>query len=210
MAAATITKKSGKAKLRSSQLPTKRSINLAGVGEKPIDLRIAIPATILIVVAAALLSKFAVVDRLVAVAEAEHEVAVLQREVDDGYAKIRSFGELTDRYAHYTYSDMTREEVERVDRLKAIEMMRRVVLPKATVDSWAIVENTLTMTITSSTLQEINGIREELNDEPIVTFVNISTAATGNLSYRDYYDENDIVTAQLTVYLLNQAEEAGV
>jgi len=209
-------------KISRGHLPTKRSINLAGVGEKSINLKIAIPAIILIVAAAALLSKFAVVDRLIAQSEAEHEVAVLQSQVDAGYARIDSFGELVETYAHYTYSGMTREEVERTDRIAVIEMIQRDVLPSALVGAWSITGNQLTISIIGNTLQEINLIAQKLEQEELVDYCTVTTASTNSLySYNGYYvgyysyygyqlrEGVDSVTAQVTIYLKSATEVIG-
>ena len=85
---------------RKGSLPVKRVINLAEVDKKTIDLRIAIPAILLILAAAFLFGKFAVADRLIAVSRAEGEVAAAQRELDAAYRRLDSFGELSDLYAH--------------------------------------------------------------------------------------------------------------
>ena len=90
-------------------LPTKRTINLAVVGEKPLNMLVAVPAIVVIILAAALVSKFTVVDRLMAVNRAQAEVAALQADVDAGYEAIADYGDLVDEYAHYTLSGMTEE-----------------------------------------------------------------------------------------------------
>jgi len=184
------------------RLPDKRSINLAEAGIKRIDLRIAIPAIILIIVAAALFSKFAVIDRLVAVSKAEAEVAELQRRVNDGYARMASFADINDLYAHYTYSYMTEEELERTDRVQIIDMLNRVVLPTAPIDSWSVTGNKMTVMMSGNTLEEINKIMQALMLEDIVDYCTINTATT-----KDKNDKSDNVSAQITIYLIKVSEE---
>ncbi len=60
-------KKSKAKKPSRGHLPVKRTINLIGINEKPIDIKLAIPGIILILIAAFLIGKFAVADRLIAV-----------------------------------------------------------------------------------------------------------------------------------------------
>ena len=84
------------------KLPVKRSINLAMTDEKPVNLKVGIPAFILILVAAFAFGKFAVADRLLEVSRAEAEVAALRSELNAAYDRLNSFGELTEIYAHYT------------------------------------------------------------------------------------------------------------
>ncbi len=189
------------------RLPVKRTINLATVGEKPVNPFIAVPAIVLIVVAAALFSKIAVIDRMVKVSQAQAEVSYLQSQIDAGYERIESFGELVEEYAHYTYSGMTEEELQRVDRDDVMEMLQRVVLPEAQVETWTLVGNELNLPITDTTLQKINLLVQQLNQEPMVDFCTVSTAATNDRNGSQVVsDANARVTAQVTVYL-KQVEE---
>ena len=127
------------------KLPVKRSINLAMTDEKPVNLKVGIPAFILILVAAFAFGKFAVADRLLEVSRAEAEVAALRSELNAAYDRLNSFGELTEIYAHYTYSGMTQEEISRADRASAIALIRRVILPRGQVSNWTLSGNVLTL-----------------------------------------------------------------
>ena len=199
-------KKKNKA-LSPRRLPTKRTINLAVVGEKPLNLLVAVPAILVILVAAGLLSKFAVVDRLTAVSRAQAEVASLQASLDAGYEAIEGYGDLVDEYAHYTLSGMTEEELQTVDRTEVISMLQRVVLQRAKVGSWTITGNRLDLPITGATLQQINMIVQQLEEEDLVDFCTVSTAATSDTdSRRQMISENTVVTAQVIVYLNPLAE----
>ena len=73
------------------KLPVKRSINLAMTDEKPVNLKVGIPAFILILVAAFAFGKFAVADRLLEVSRAEAEVAALRSELNAAYDRLNSF-----------------------------------------------------------------------------------------------------------------------
>lgn len=180
-------------------LPVKRSINLAAVGQKPFNVKLAVPAVILIVLAAVLFSKFAVADRLAAVSEARQKLAVVQRQLDEGYAEIKSYDGLSETYAHYTYSGMTEEELGRADRIEVLGLIERIVLPKAKVGSWSVTGNQLIMVITGSTLQDINVIAQELEEDELVDFCTVTTAETKSENRAE--SENSAVTAKVTVYL---------
>ncbi len=183
------------------KMPVKRSINFIGVGEKRIQVGLAVPAIILILLAAAALSKFAVVDRLIAVSKAEQGVSRLRIELNDAYKTLESYGELADEYAHYTISAMTREELTRVDRSQVVELIQRVILPTTTSGTWTLTGNQLSLSITGKTLQEINLLVQSLNEEELVDFCTVRTAATDD-EYYDNLDEYSTVTAQLSVYLV--------
>ena len=183
-------------------LPTKRDINLALVGQKKVNVFVAIIAFVLILAAAAVFSKFAVIDRLEKVSQAEREAAELHRQVNDGYERIAGYGELSDKYAHYTYSEMTNEELSRVDRIRIIDMLERIVAPQATIGTWSVKGNQLTVSLTAGTLQEINVISGQLSDETIVDYCTVRTATSG----QGRNEPQNSVTAQITVYLKSDEE----
>lgn len=189
--------------------PTKRSINLMGVGEKPLNLKVAIPSVILILVLAVIISKFAVVDRMVAVSRAEQKLANTKSTLDAGYAAIAGYGELTDKYAHYTYSDMTQEELTRPNRVAVMDMLRRIILPNLILDSWSVSERTLNITVTGETLEKINRIAQQLREDSMVNFCSVNTAIQySDIDGRVIRDDLGLVTAKITVYLSAQEEVA--
>ena len=192
---------------RKGTIPVKRVINLAEVDKKTIDLRIAIPAILLILAAAFLFGKFAVADRLIAVNRAEGEVAAAQRELDAAYRRLDSFGELTELYAHYTYSGMNDEEIHRTDRAEILNLLRNVVLPDVEVSAWNVKGNELNITMTAGTLEEINHTVQKVNGNELVDFCTVSNAKTNENKRtvtRGDREETVIetsVTAQVVAYL---------
>lgn len=201
----------GKAKrVKTRDLPTKRSINLAAVGvKKPIRVKSAVPLIVIVVVAALILGKFAVLDRLLAVSRAESEVASLQTQLSSAYHKLESFGEMSEEYAHYTYEDMTDEELARTDRVEVLDLIQRVVLPQASLSGWTITENLLTLDISQASLQEINLLAQQLNGEPLVNFTTVHTAATNDKRNDAEQTVYSKVDGQILVYLNSTATEEG-
>lgn len=196
-------------KTKKIKYPVKRTINLIGAGEKPIRIKIAAPAILLIVFIAAIFSKFAVVDRLIAVSRAEAKVSEVQQQLNAGYDKIDSYGELTETYAHYTYSGMTEEELAKVDRTDVLHLMERVVFPYATVSSWSISGNEMTIMLTGSTLQKINTIVQELEKDDMVDYCTVTTAMTNSYQSSIWNDRpvDEDVTAQVTIYFKAMEED---
>lgn len=190
-------------------LPTKRTVNLAGTGKKSVKVGVLIPALIVISAAAFLFSKFAVIDRFITVSEAEARVADVEMQISMGEAKIESFGELTDIYAHYTFSGMTEEEMGRVSRVDVVDLIRNVIVPEAYVESFSVSENKLVVSVTDDTLQDINVIAQTLQKEPIVSFCTVTTAATNDrdLSYVKAVEDAGLVTAEINVFLVLPVEE---
>ena len=211
MAALTLNKPVKGATKGRVKLPVKRSINLAGAGEKPLNLKIGVPAIILILIAAVALGKFGVADRLTALNRANAEVNTLNSRLEQVYKKIDQYSELEEKYAHYTYTGMTDEELSRVDRTETVKMIERVVLPSSKLSSWSISGNQLTLTVTAETLQEVNLMAQRLEEEEIVSYCQVTQAATDKHEYygssgtqSDGEDaENAIygITANVTAFL---------
>ena len=192
-------KKKGSVKRR--QMPVKRSINLAVIDEKKMRFGLAIPAILLILVAAAAFSKFLVLDRMAEVSAAQAEVSRLQAKIDQGYDELAGFDDLADLYAHYTYSGFTPEELNRSDRVAVLRLIRSVVLPRAEVSSWSLTSNTLTINLNAETLQEINLLVQQLEAEDMVDFCTVNTANTKENQRRVQTTDLGIVKARVLVYL---------
>jgi len=194
--------KSGGKGVKRGNLPTKRSINLAATEEKSVNFKIGIPAIILILAVAFAIGKFAVADRLVAVSKAEAQVSALQSELNAAYDRLNSFGDLNEIYAHYTYSGMTKDEISRADRASAIEMIRRLILPRGRVSSWTLSGNVLTVNLTVDDLRTVNRAVQDIESADNVNFCTVNTASTTDKSGAE------AVNARITIYL-NSAEEVA-
>ena len=193
-------------KLSYKSLPKKRSINLAAVGENKIKISRLVIGVIVVLIAAGLIGKFAVYDRYAKLYEKQSEVAVLQQQVDYGYQRIASFGDLSDEYAHYTYAGMTAEELDLADRVDILAMIQEDVLSELYLNSWSISGNRLELNVSGSTLQQINLIAKSLQEnETMVDYTTVNTASTNNSS-----SSRGDVTATITVFLNGPREEAAL
>lgn len=188
-------------------LPTKKDINLAVIGEQHMNVLVALPAILLILLAAALFSKFLVYDRMQEVSAAWREVSRLQDQLDAGYEELADYAELAELYAHYTFSGMTDEEKERIDRVEVLSLIDRLILPQAGVENLTINGNKMTLNMSGNTLQEINLLVQKLEADPVVDFCSVTTAVSkGENNVPVEYDENTIVTARVIVYLKSTSE----
>ena len=165
-----------KGKGRRGRMPVKRSINLALADEKKIPLIKAIPAIILIVILAVLFSKFLVADRLIEMSRAADYAAQLRKDVDMAMKEIKSYGDIEETYAHYTFSGMTEEEMSLVDRTEVVELINTVLTTGDTQKTWTVSGNILTIEITGNSLDEINRLTSKIEESPIVDSCTITTA----------------------------------
>ncbi|MCR5825205.1 MAG: hypothetical protein K6G54_01435 [Oscillospiraceae bacterium] len=192
-------------KLTKKNIPVKRSINLAHAGEKKRNYSLAVLSLILLVLCLGLFSKYAVYDRILAVDRAQAEVANVQRQIDNGYAAIDSYGELAIKYAHFTYSGMTEAELSLADRVAVLEMLNRLVLPTNYVESWTLQGNLLTLYISGNTLQELNLVTQLLEKDDLVDYCTVTTASTNDMD-NIVVDAFAEVTAQLQIHLKSSEE----
>lgn len=187
-----------KRRIARGHLPVKRSINFVTVGEKPIDWRVAIPSIALIILCAGLVSKVAVIDRFAALAAAQRRVHEIQRQIDEKTYELEHLEDISFDYAHYTISDMTDEEKGRVSRVIVMDVVQRVILPTAPLDTWNLSGNELTMKISSTPMKDLTAMAELLRAEPSVqdcVMMTYSTTVTetGNVA------TVETATADLTV-----------
>ncbi len=179
-------------------LEPKHILNLANYDKKKLSLPKFILILVLILAAVVLFAKFLVIDRFVELDRTQAEASALQSQINANYAQIRELSGVTEEYAHYTYSGMTADELALVSRVDVMDMIGRVILPYASVSSWTLQGNTLVMSVYNTTLNRLNQIVSVVNQEPIVNYSFMQSAATVNS--RDEILSSE-VAAQLTVYL---------
>lgn len=198
-------------------MPSKRTINLAPIGVKKIDLRLAAGGILLILLLASAFGKFLVADRLNAVIRAEGEVTALQSDIQGAYRRIAGYGDLEAEYAHYTYSGMTKEELAMADRAEVVRMVQKETGEAARLISWNLSGNLLTLSVAASDLQDINRMVKNLGEFEIVDLCSVTTAVKEDLQVPGAYagvpeelaGADHIVRANILVYLKSAGEEAG-
>lgn len=206
MATATKTrnKKSG-ALRRRGPIPSKRTINLATLGEKPVRMGLAIPGIILVLLAAAVFAKFLVIDRLNEVSDAQNVVSGLQSQINSGYKELADFDDLSNLYAHYTYSGFTSEELNRTDRVQVLELIRNMIIPYSTISSWTLTGNSFTADLSAESLQQINLIVQQLEAQDLVAYCTVNTANASD-NTRDTALDPNVVRARVSAFLNSGTE----
>ena len=158
------------------KIPDKKTINLATVGVTKINPLHALPGVLIVIVLAAVFSKYAVVDRLTVMYAAEAGATQAEQQLKAAQKKLESFGELESEYAHYTYTGMTDEELSLANRADVISLVERVVLPSDLTISWSLSGNKLSLTVTAETLQDINLLVQEIENDPLVSYCTVVSA----------------------------------
>ena len=195
--------------------PTKDKINFAEIDITPMKIEVMAPAIVAIIIVACLLSKFLVVDRLIAYNKQAAEVASMESELQAAYDKIDSYSDMEDKYAHYTYSGMTPDEMALQDRVAVVELINKYILTKAEVGAWTITGNEVNIPITGVSFQEVGAIAAELEKDDMVDHCEV-VAATTNDNGTVYNSSSSTITvvngvggatAQVTIYLNDVGEE---
>ena len=182
-----------------AQFPVKRSINFMTAGVKPLRITDTIPYILVSFLAVILVGKFAIVDRFQRVYEEQEKVAELQQSLALAYRTLDRYEDLSELYAHYTYSGMTATELSLASRVEVMNLIERYITPSAEVTSWRVSGNSLTVTISSSTLQAVNLMTQQVENDPLVSFCSVTTAAT--VSDNDRIRTEEYVNAQMIIYL---------
>ena len=189
-------------------MPQKRSINLALVGVERIDPKLALAGSLIVLLLAAMFSKFLVADRLAAMNRESAQVAALRTQLSQEYDKVASFGSIADEYAHYTYSGMTEEELSLVDRADVIRMIKEGTENNREVESWSLRGNVVTLTVSGRDLQEINQLARRLEQFDLVNTCTVTAASKEEIQAQGSSgpeDGSSVVRANIIVFL--QSEE---
>ena len=176
-------KKSEENKVR-GRLPVKKSINIAAVGQKKTRLAVALPLFLFALAVIAVFTKFLVMDRLEAVDREEQRVRELRTQLSAANTELEGFGELKEEYAHYTFADMTEEELQRVERSDVVELLERIVISRASLSSWSVRQNQLTLAVTLDTLQDTSELVQLLNEDARVDYATVKSAVTNEIKPR--------------------------
>ena len=178
--------------------PTKREINLAGVTEKGMDIKTAAAAIVLIIVAATIFSIFGVGGRFAKLAAAEREAADAQRQLDQAYETLAGYEMTQEEYAHYTFENMTEEELSQVEREDVLRLLDAKVIGRCEVEYWSVSDNVLQLRIVGSTLEQVNRILQDLISDDLVSYGTVSMAQKED---REETGSNTNVTADIEILL---------
>ena len=163
-------------KLKKGKVPSKTYINVLVKRKQAFSLEKRLPVIIIVVIIAAILCKFTVVDRFTSVMTESGRLSRLQEELNVTKEQIGSLEDVDDLYAHYTTSGMTEEELSRVDRTKAMKLIDKAFLHGNKSKSWNLTGNVMTLEVVGPSLRELNELAEQLEENPIVERCVISSA----------------------------------
>ena len=156
----------------------KTTINLVMDDRPKTNWAMAVPGIILILLAALLVGKFAVADRLKKQAEAEGRVAALEQQKEEGLAAIEASGELASKYYHYTWSGISEDERNQISRVWIADLIGLIGTYNIEVKSCTVNGMEMGVVVSAEKLQTISRLMETLREVPIVSACSVTTAQT--------------------------------
>lgn len=166
-------------RIKNSQVPVKRTLNLVLREEKQVDPARMLPAILAAVVLLALVGKFGVADRFAAVQAARDRAADVQDQYLALLAEDADYDEVVAEYNRYSFGGMTDEEKVVADRAQVLDLIEQQLLLSADIASVELNGNELNVEMSGITLEDAAAILARLNTSDLVSGVTVYTAGTG-------------------------------
>ncbi len=154
----------------------KYTINFAHVGEKRLHPAAAATIAAGLVLCALAVAKFGVIDRFEALQKSVEELEELRNEVENGKAELASGDATAEEYAHYTWSGMTDEECEQIERIRIGALLNYIATQGASVKSASLSGTLLTVSVTADSLETISQLTASIEEQDIVESCTVTTA----------------------------------
>lgn len=187
-------------KLSRGKMPTKTSINLVPKKESILSTRQGVTSVIIGTLIVVVLVAFLIVRPIAGLVLTNAKVNKLTEDLDAVNAQIASMSAIEEEYAHYTYEDMTPEEMGRVDRVKIMKLVKDSLIAGGVARSWSLSGNVMTFEVSGASLSELNQIAAALEKESIVERCVIENANKGGTTN---------VVVNFVIYLQKSAEEGN-
>lgn len=152
-------------KKKAVQMPSKKTMNFAR-RQSNFNPKKVIPIILVILIVAAVLVKFGIMDPLDKKTAAYSELSYKQVQLAALNAKLADYEELEQEYGRYSYGWMNETEVSLVSRIDALNLVEKQIANKAVIKNMAVNNNVLTLNIKGITLKEASDMvaKLEMND----------------------------------------------
>ena len=154
-------------KKKAVQMPSKKTMNFAR-RQSNFNPKKVIPIILVIVIVAAVLVKFGVMDPLDKKSAAYADLSYKQVQLAALNAQLTGYEELEQEYGRYSYGWMNETEISLVSRIEALNLVEKQIANKATIKDMAINNNVLTLNIYGITLKEASDMVAKLEQNALV------------------------------------------
>ena len=117
---------------------------------------------------------------------------------------MENFDRLSEVYAHYTWSGLTEEELNRADYVAAMDLLEQTIPEQIGLDAWTLNGNEMTVSVHSGTLEEINQLAQTLDADALTDYCSVTATATAGAGTGD-----ETVTATLLIYFKGAERGSG-
>ena len=179
-------------KKNSNKYPVKTDINLAIREKKQNKLSTNIPTFIILVIAIAIFSKFAVINRLEQASEAENSATVAQQQLETLKEYTNNYPKVLEEYNALLASKSSLNVV--ATPMERLGLVERYLISASQVNSFDVVDDVITAQISGVTLNQISAIYANLMSDPLIENVQVYTASTNDKN-------NSLTTATMTIQL---------
>lgn len=180
-------------KKNSNKYPVKTDINLAIREKKQNKLSTTIPTFIILVIAIAIFSKFAVINRLEQASGAENSATVAQQQLETLKEYTNNYPKVLEEYNALLASKSSLNVV--ATPMERLGLVERYLISASQVNSFDVVDDVITAQISGVTLNQISTIYANLMGDPLIENVQVYTASTNDKN-------NSLTTATMTIQLL--------
>ena len=181
--------------------PSKTTMNLAMKEKSPFRPSRLIPPLLLVLALLGVFGKFAVVDRLAAVQEAQAQLAQLQEQRDTLLEATADFDDLSLAYAKYSHDWMTPEMLAAIPGGEILDLVQQYIMPVATVRSVDSSGSIIALQLGGLDLAGTSQLVDTLYALPTITDVQVNTAESKHPSAK----VNDVTL----VITMGTPEEGG-
>lgn len=179
-------------KKNSNKYPVKTDINLAIREKKQNKLSTNIPTFIILVIAIAIFSKFAVINRLEQASEAENSATVAQQQLETLKEYTNNYPKVLEEYNALLASKSSINVI--ATPMERLGLVERYLISASQVNSFDVVDDVITAQISGVTLNQISTIYANLMSDPLIENVQVYTASTNDKN-------NSLTTATMTIQL---------
>ena len=154
-------------KKKAVQMPSKKTMNFAR-RQSNFNPKKVIPIILVILIVAAVLVKFGVMDPLDKKSAAYSELSYKQVQLAALNAQLTGYEELEQEYGRYSYGWMNETEISLVSRIDVLNLVEKQIASKAVVKNMAVNNNVLTLNIYGITLKEASDMVAKLEQNALV------------------------------------------
>ena len=187
------------------KLPTKTRINLAKRESRKKDMITLGVGIVLIAGLSAAVAKFAVIDQLERLSQAEGAYNAVHVQYVAMQQAVADYPNVEERYRTYSRSWMLSGDTNglaQVDRAEVLDLVEARLLPYGRINTLSLRDSVMVVTMSGMNLSQISAMFERLQTEKIVASASLNMAST-----EEKDDPNALLDFTITIALQPEQEE---